>query len=131
MSGRADYNTSNPAARPLAMTATAASPALLVLCTCPDRAVAEQLAELVVTERLAACVNLVPGLTSVYWWAGAVERAYEVLLLAKTTAETFAALEARLRAAHPYELPEVIAVPIGTGSEPYLQWLTAAVSPTC
>lgn len=110
------------------MTATLASSALLVLCTCPDRACAERLAETVVAERLAACVNIVPGLTSVYWWQGAVERADEVLLLAKTTTDVYPVLEARLRAAHPYELPEVIAVPMGAGSEPYLQWLTAAVS---
>lgn len=110
------------------MTVTAATPVLLVLCTCPDRATAERLAERVVTDRLAACVNLLPGLTSVYRWAGAVERADEVLLIAKTTADVYPALETRLRAEHPYELPEVIAVSIDAGSEPYLQWLAAAVS---
>lgn len=96
---------------------------LICLCTCPDREVAEALARRLVGEGLAACVNIVPGLTSVYRWQGEVETASEVLLLAKTTASRYPALEAALVAAHPYELPEVIGVSIHSGLPGYLQWL--------
>jgi periplasmic divalent cation tolerance protein len=96
---------------------------LVVLCTCPDRGVAETLAHAAVEQGLAACVNIVPGVTSIYTWQGAVERADEVLLLAKIAGPSYAALETLWRSRHPYELPEVIALPITTGSADYLQWL--------
>lgn len=99
--------------------------AILVLCTCPGREPAEALAEALVAERLAACVNLVPGLSSVYRWQGRVERAGEVLLLIKTAADRLDALTARLRALHPYELPEIVAVDIAAGLTPYLEWIAA------
>lgn len=101
----------------------------LVLCTCPDAATARQLAEALVKERRAACVNIVPGLTSVYEWEGRIEAAEEQLLLIKTEADAFDALEAFLKANHPYELPEIIAVPIQHGSVDYLQWITACLHP--
>ena len=101
--------------------------ALLCYCTCPTREVGETLARQLVAQRLAACVNVVPGLLSVYRWEGEVQSEPEVLLLIKTTRDHYAALEAALRAAHPYELPEIIAVSIAAGSPPYLQWLNAAV----
>jgi len=103
--------------------------ALIVFCTCPDEATAARLASLAVEAGAAACVNLLPGLTSVYRWQGAVERAQEVLLLAKTTAAGYARLESLWRTAHPYELPELLAVPACAGLPPYLQWITDAVTP--
>lgn len=101
----------------------------LVLCTCPDAATARRLAEALVKERRAACVNIAPGLTSVYEWEGGIEAAAEQLLLIKTEAAAFSSLEAFLKANHPYELPEIIAVPIQHGSVDYLQWITACLHP--
>lgn len=108
---------------------TASSVALVVLCTVPDRDTATRLAAAAVTQRLAACVNLLPGVESVFLWNGVLERAQEILLVAKTTRAAYSALEQLWRDEHPYELPEVIAVPIGFGSEAYLQWINRAVSP--
>ena len=96
---------------------------LLTLCTCPDDASAERIAATLVAERLAACVNRVSGLLSIYRWQDAVEHANETLLLIKTSEARFDALAERLRALHPYELPEVIAVPIAKGLPEYLQWV--------
>ena len=76
-----------------------------------------------VDERLAACVNLLPGLTSIYRWQGAVRRQPECLLLIKTTAARFQALNARIRSLHPYTVPEIIALPIRDGDPDYLHWL--------
>jgi periplasmic divalent cation tolerance protein len=102
--------------------------AVVALCTCPDRATARRLARAAVERRLAACVNLVDGVTSVYAWEGRIEEDAEILLVAKTTAAGFAALETAWREAHPYELPEIIAVDVTQGSGPYLAWIDAAVS---
>ena len=96
----------------------------LVLSTCPDRETAERLATTLVERRLAACVNIVPGLTSVYRWQGAIQTDAEVLLLIKTDAQRFPALEKTLREEHPYELPEIVAVTISNGSPGYLRWIT-------
>ncbi|MGN6513640.1 MAG: divalent-cation tolerance protein CutA [Lysobacteraceae bacterium] len=106
----------------------APEPAVAVLvcfCTCPDPASAERLAEALVGERLAACASLVPGVRSVYRWQGAVERADEVLLLVKTTRERLDALAARVRALHPHELPELVAVEAAGGLPAYLDWVAA------
>lgn len=97
--------------------------ALVVLCTCPDDATAQRIADALVEQRLAACVNRIPGVVSTYRWQDRICRDSEVLLLIKTTANGFDALRERLLALHPYELPEVIAVDITRGSAPYLQWL--------
>lgn len=97
--------------------------ALLCFCTCPDADTANRIADTLVAERLAACVNLVPGLRSVYRWRGAIESADEVLLLVKTTRERLAALTARIGALHPHELPEVIAVEVAGGLAAYLDWV--------
>lgn len=97
----------------------------LVFCTCPDAASAERIADALVGEHLAACVNLLPGVTSVYRWQGRLERAGEVLLLIKTTADRLGALSARLAELHPYELPEVLAVEAGAGLPAYLDWVVA------
>lgn len=96
---------------------------LLVLSTCPDAATAERLAALLIEQRLAACVNILPGLTSMYRWKGAVERDSEVLLLAKSRADRYQALEAALVEHHPYELPEVVAVSVNQGLDGYLAWV--------
>lgn len=98
---------------------------LLVLTNLPDRAAAERLAETLVRQRLAACVNLLAPCRSVYRWKDALQRDEEHPLLAKTTTERYAALEAAIRAAHPYELPEIVAVPIDRGLPDYLSWIAA------
>ncbi|AEB11764.1 divalent-cation tolerance protein CutA [Marinithermus hydrothermalis] len=98
---------------------------LVVLVTVPNEETAKTLARTLVEERLAACVNIVPGLTSVYRWEGKVVEDAELLLVIKTTEARFAALEARVRALHPYTVPEVIALPIQAGARPYLEWLAA------
>jgi periplasmic divalent cation tolerance protein len=103
------------------------NPYLLIYCTCPDRAMAERIAEAVVADRLAACVNIVPAITSIYRWQGEVQHDAELLLLIKTRGECYPALEARIRELHSYEVPEIIAVPLQRGSEPYLAWLDASV----
>ncbi|MGE5128714.1 MAG: divalent-cation tolerance protein CutA [Sphingomonadaceae bacterium] len=103
--------------------------ALLVLTNLPDRAAAERLAERLVVEHVAACVNILAPCRSVYRWQGAIERAEEHPLLIKTTAERYDALEQAIRAAHPYELPEVIAVPIERGLAPYLDWVKSETRP--
>jgi len=96
---------------------------LLVLTNLPDEASAQALATRLVTERLAACVNVLAPCRSVYRWQGGVESAQEVPLLIKTTAARYADLEAAIRAGHPYELPEIIAVPIAHGLSDYLDWV--------
>jgi periplasmic divalent cation tolerance protein len=83
------------------------------------RTVCRQLVE----ERLAACANLVPAMESIYRWQGAVESATETMAILKTTAEGFARLEARLRALHSYEVPEIVALPVHQGAEAYLRWV--------
>lgn len=98
---------------------------LLCLSTCPDAATAARIAHALVDERLAACVNRVPGIASTYRWQGQIHDDAEVLLLIKTTRERFAALRERLLALHPYETPELIALDIADGSPAYLDWLAA------
>ena len=102
---------------------------LLCLCTCPDPATAGRIAEALVEERLAACVNLLPGLQSVYRWQGQVQRDAEVLLLVKTTRQRYPALQARLPQLHPYELPELLAVESVAGLPAYLQWVVESTRP--
>lgn len=95
----------------------------VALCTCPDAETAESLAERLVEERLAACVNILPGVRSVYTWQGAVEHDAEVLLIIKTTRTRLDELIARIRALHPYDVPEVIGHPITAGHDAYLDWV--------
>lgn len=102
---------------------------LLAISTCPDADCAERIAQTLVAERLAACVNLLPGLRSVYRWQGGVEHADEVLLLAKTTPARAATLQARIVALHPHELPEVILVETAGGLPAYLAWVAAETDP--
>ncbi len=96
---------------------------LLILTHLPDADSAQALATTLVRERLAACVNVLAPCHSIYRWQGAIESAQEVPLLIKTTAARYADLEAAIRAAHPYELPEIIAVPIAHGLPDYLDWV--------
>jgi periplasmic divalent cation tolerance protein len=101
--------------------------AVVVLVAAPNREEAARLAEMLVGARLAACVQILPEMESVYWWEGAVRREPEHLLLIKTTAGRFATLEREVRALHSYSVPEIIALPITEASAPYLEWLRAAV----
>ena len=100
---------------------------LIVLCTVPDDAVAKQIASALVAEQLAACINIVPGITSVYRWKGAIETDMELLLIMKTTATSYPQLQKRISALHPYELPEIIAVSLDRGLPDYLAWITTSL----
>jgi periplasmic divalent cation tolerance protein len=100
----------------------------LIYCTCPDTDTAERIATTLVERRLAACVNVLPAVTSIYRWQEAVERSSEVLLLIKTCAERYPALEAAIRELHPYELPEILAVEAAAGLPPYLAWVRDSTS---
>lgn len=102
----------------------------LVLCTCPDQETGLTLATRLVEQRLAACVNLMPGLTSIYRWEDAVQREPEVLLLIKTRADRLQSLMETLRRLHPYDLPEIIAVPITAGLPEYLNWVSQCTQPS-
>lgn len=102
---------------------------LVVLMTCPDAALAQELGTALVAENLAACVNRVPGIESTYVWEGRVRTDAEILLLAKTTRARLAALTMRVHALHPYELPEIVALPVCGGSERYLGWVRQSIRP--
>jgi periplasmic divalent cation tolerance protein len=101
------------------------STALLVLTNLPDRPAAEKLADALIEKRVAACVNILAPCRSVYRWKGAVQHDEEHPVLIKTTAERYGELERAIRAAHPYELPEIVAVPIERGLTEYLHWVAA------
>ena len=101
---------------------------LVVLCTCPDDATAERIARELVSGGFAACVNRSP-VRSTYRWQGALHDEPEVLLVAKTTRSRYEALEMRLAALHPYEVPEIIALPVICGSATYLAWLAEETCP--
>ncbi|MCC2658973.1 MAG: divalent-cation tolerance protein CutA [Panacagrimonas sp.] len=105
-----------------------ASAVRLALVTCPV-ASAETLAHALVEARVAACVNVLPSVTSTYRWQGEVSRDTEALLLIKTTDAAFDALRREVLAHHPYELPEVIALDVAAGHAPYLEWIAASVGP--
>lgn len=105
-------------------------PAYLVHCSCPDSDTAERLARSAVQARLAACATALPGAVSTYHWQGGIETAAEVQLLLKTSSDAWPALRDLLHAAHPYELPEIIAVEIVAGLPGYLDWVAAETAPT-
>lgn len=102
---------------------------LLVFTQMPDAESAAALGAALVEARLAACVSLLPAVQSIYRWQGRVEQAGEVPLLIKTTAARYAALEAMIRARHPYELPEIVAVPVTHGLAEYLAWIELETRP--
>ena len=100
---------------------------VLALSTCPDEATAKQLAATLVQERLATCVNRVPGVTSTYFWDGRLQDDAEILLIIKTSQARVKALTERMKTLHPYDLPELVVVPISGGNEAYLQWVREGV----
>ena len=103
---------------------------ILIITNLPDRDQAMALAQKLVEERLVACVNVLADCTSVYWWQGKSETATEVPLLIKTMAQHYAPVEQLIKSEHPYELPEIIAVPISSGLPAYLKWIADETSPT-
>jgi periplasmic divalent cation tolerance protein len=106
----------------------APDPPIAVFMTAPNKEEASRLAETLVERNLAACVQILPPMESVYRWQGKVERQQEILLIAKTINSKFAELEREVRAVHSYETPEIVAVPLTALSEPYRQWLNASVT---
>jgi periplasmic divalent cation tolerance protein len=104
------------------------SDAILVLTACPDEATAARIARDLVESGLAACVSRLPGAHSTYRWEGRLQDEPEVLLIVKTLATRFEALEMRLKSLHPYEVPEIIALPVVSGSSEYLAWLQMAAT---
>lgn len=103
------------------------SEAIIVFMTASNGEEAARLADMLVGAHLAACVQILPEMESVYRWQGNIERAPEILLLAKTTRSKFEELEREVRALHSYDTPEIIAVPVVAGSAPYLDWLRQAI----
>ena len=100
----------------------------IILCTCPDKATAEKIAHCLVNDKLAACVNILPGITSIYRWHEQIETAQEHLLLIKANKTSYQAIEKTIIKHHPYELPEIIAVPIENGLPEYLHWIDSCHS---
>ena len=101
--------------------------AVVILCTAPDEATAQELAALVLAEKLAACVTLLPGATSLYYWEGKMEQEYEVQMLLKSDIEHQEALLACLKSHHPYPTPELLVLPVTHGDSEYLSWLYASL----
>ena len=97
---------------------------LVVLSTFPDRETAKRISYQLVEEHCAACANILSPLESIYWWEGKVENANETLVLFKTSADRYPALETTLRGLHPYEVPEIIALPVDRGLPEYLRWVS-------
>jgi periplasmic divalent cation tolerance protein len=104
-----------------------AAPVRIVLTTVSSLEEGRRLARLLVERRVAACINIIPNLTSIYRWRGTVEEAPEVLLLMKTTKDQLHALDAAVRELHSYEVPELLALDVESGSQPYLDWLLGSV----
>jgi periplasmic divalent cation tolerance protein len=105
------------------------TPYQIILCTCPDFDTANNIAKQLVTEKLAACINILPGITSVYEWQGVIETAQEHLLLVKSCQLHYEKIAAKIKSLHPYEVPEVIAVTIENGLPDYLKWINTCVLP--
>ncbi len=99
-----------------------------MLCTCPDEAAATEIATALLAAELAACVNCVAGIRSIYRWDGQIRDDAEVLLVIKTSAARYGALETLVRAHHPYEMPEIIALPVVAGAQDYLSWIRQATN---
>lgn len=101
--------------------------AIVVLCTCPDQISADKICDALLTARLAACINQLPAVQSVYHWQGRIERASEIQLVIKSFSSHFEALSHCICQHHPYTVPEIIALPIEAGHQPYLDWLQQEV----
>ncbi len=97
--------------------------AVLVFVTCASAKEADKIADILLRKKLAACVNVLPGIRSKFWWKGKLEKADEILVMAKTRKSKFAAIDKEVRRIHSYEVPEVIALPIIAGSGKYLKWI--------
>lgn len=102
---------------------------LLVMTTLPDQTSAEQLAEQLLSRQLAACINILPTMASLYMWKGKLEHGKEHLLLIKTSRERYQMLETEIRNRHPYELPEIIGIPVTAGLSGYLDWIAENTTP--
>jgi len=103
---------------------------LLVLNTCPGSITAKKIANELVARRLAACVQIIPAVQSFFRWVGKVDNSEEYLVLVKTTVERYPEVEQCIQALHPYELPEIVAVPISTGLAGYLSWIEDCTQPS-
>lgn len=103
------------------------STAIVILCTVPDHATAERLASVALSEKLAACVNLIPSVTSLYIWKGKVERAEEVQMVLKSDQAHQHQLIDLLKKEHPYSTPELLALPVQYGEDDYLSWISASL----
>ncbi|CAA6664348.1 unnamed protein product [Spirodela intermedia] len=101
-------------------------PSIVVYVTVPNKEAGKKLAESIIQERLAACVNIVPGIESVYWWDGKVQTDSEELLIIKTRESLLEALTEHVKSNHEYEVPEVISLPITGGSAKYLEWIKSS-----
>ncbi len=101
----------------------------IALVTAPEPRTARRLAQAALKKRLVACANLIPAIESHYWWQGRIDQSKEVLVIFKTTNSKVASLKKLVLAEHPYETPEFIALPIESGSRPYLDWILASVGP--
>ncbi|HVO32348.1 MAG TPA: divalent-cation tolerance protein CutA [Elusimicrobiota bacterium] len=102
--------------------------AYIVFVTAPDSKEASRLSRALVEGKLAACVNIVPGISSRYWWKGKIETAREALLVIKTSSTKYMALERRIRQLHSYSVPEILALPVDRGSRPYLRWIAESLA---
>jgi periplasmic divalent cation tolerance protein len=100
----------------------------VILCTVPSHKVGTDIAGTLVTKRLAACVNIMPGLTSIYEWEGKLENEAEFLLIVKTSDDRIPDLVRKIEEIHPYDVPEIIALPVNSGSEPYIKWVINSVN---
>jgi len=107
---------------------TAPDQAIVVFIAAAKRKEARRLADMLVSKRLAACVQIIPEMESVYRWQGKTERQREILLIAKTVSSKFAELEREVVALHSYEIPEIVAFPLTAGSGSYLKWLSSSVA---
>ncbi|MDR2726486.1 MAG: divalent-cation tolerance protein CutA [Deltaproteobacteria bacterium] len=103
--------------------------ALFVYVTAPDAACAETIGRMLLERRLAACVNILPGVRSLYWWNGVIESDEEAAFIAKTEPDRFEALAEAVRAAHPYQCPCVVALPVDRATPDFLDWIVAATRP--
>ncbi|TAL30630.1 MAG: divalent-cation tolerance protein CutA [Spirochaetes bacterium] len=103
---------------------------IVILCTVPSLQVAEKIAQTLVPRKLAACVNIVSGLISVYWWKGEICREQECLLIIKSRRALFPGLKEAILSEHPYEVPEIVTMPIEEGHQPYLDWIEASTIPS-
>jgi len=104
-------------------------PYQIIFCSCPDNETATHIAQKLVSEKLAACVNILPSMTSIYRWQDEIETAQEHLLLIKSHADYYPKIQQAIIALHPYELPEIVAVPMERALPDYLQWINSCVLP--